>query len=306
MASWHVAKVPRFLLLTCWLISMLTALKNPFRLPQIHGHRGCRGLFPENTLPAFLHAVHLGVEVLELDVVISADHQVVVAHDPWLPAHLGLSPTGQRIDACRERDYNIYRLPYSTIKQSMLGILPQPLFPEQQLVPTYRPLLREVLEATEATCQSIGRAPVGYSIEIKSTAATDTIFHPTPILFTELVLQAIPTAIVARTTILSFDERILQAARSIQPITRVCLLVETPFSPEQLFDSLGFIPAVFGPEFQLLNHEALKSIRELYPSLSVVPWTINEPSAIERAVSWQVDGITTDYPNRAIFLLAQG
>ena len=65
--------------------------------PQIHGHRGCRGLRPENTLPAFLHALELGVDVLEMDVVISADQQVVVSHEPWLSSLLCLDPAGQRI-----------------------------------------------------------------------------------------------------------------------------------------------------------------------------------------------------------------
>ncbi|MEJ7659666.1 MAG: glycerophosphodiester phosphodiesterase family protein [Hymenobacter sp.] len=69
----------------------------------MHGHRGCRGLLPENTIPAFLHALRLGVDVLELDVVISQDQQVVVSHEPWLAAHLGPGPTGEPIDPSRSR-----------------------------------------------------------------------------------------------------------------------------------------------------------------------------------------------------------
>lgn len=271
--------------------------------PQVHGHRGCRGLFPENTLPAFLHALQLGVDVLELDVVISADQQVVVAHEPWLSARLGLSPTGQRIDPRHERDYNLYRLPYEIIRQSALGVLPHPLFPEQQLVPTYRPLLSEVLEATAIACQQLGRPAVGYSIEVKSTPSTDGIFHPIPARFTELVLTAIPSEMHSRMTILSFDPRILRVVRQSEAKLRVSLLTELPFKATRLFEPLGFTPDVFGPDYRLLTQALVQELRATYPALQLVPWTINQSADLARMIAWQVAGVTTDYPNRLLELL---
>lgn len=274
------------------------------RRPEIHGHRGCRGLLPENTLPAFLHALELGVDVLELDVVISADHQVVISHEPWLAARLGRGPAGERIDPRREQDYNLYQLPYATIQQCVVGEWPHPDFAGQHPHTSTRPLLREMLRTVEAAGQRLGRPSVGYSIELKSTPAGDEIFHPAPAQFVELVLAEVQAAAVqARTTLLSFDARILQAARRQAPTQALCLLSEVPTSVTRLFEQLGFVPDVFGPDFQLLSPALIQKLSTLYPALRLVPWTVNEISDLHTAIQWGVAGVTTDYPDRLLTLL---
>jgi glycerophosphoryl diester phosphodiesterase len=275
--------------------------------PEVHGHRGCRGLLPENTLPAFLHALELGVDVLELDVVISADQQVVVSHEPWLAAHLGSGPAGERLGSQHEHDYNLYRMPYATIRQCVVGEWPHPNFPGQQPHASYRPLLRELLATVEAACQRLGRSPVGYSIELKSTPAGDDIFHPAPAHFVELVLTEIHAAAVqARTTLLSFDARILQAARQQAPAQALCLLNETPASVTALFGQLGFVPEFFGPDYQLLSPALIQELSAAYPQVRLVPWTVNELPDLQQALAWGVFGITTDYPDRLLGLLHRG
>lgn len=274
------------------------------RRPEVHGHRGCRGLLPENTLPAFLHALELGVDVLELDVVISADEQVVVSHEPWLAARLGRGPAGERIDPRREQEYNLYQMPYATIRQCAVGEWPHPSFTGQQSHTSYRPLLREMLRTVEAACQRLGRPPVGYSIELKSTPAGEGIFHPAPAQFVELVLAEVNTAAVqARTTLLSFDARILQAARQQAPAQTLCLLNEIPASVPRLFEQLGFVPDVYGSDFQLLSPALIHELSTLYPALRLVPWTVNELPDLQAAIQWGVAGITTDYPDRLLALL---
>lgn len=276
----------------------------PLGRPEVHGHRGCRGLFPENTLPAFLHALALGVDVLELDVVISADQQVVVSHEPWLSARLGRGPAGERIVARHERRYNLYQLPYATIQKCVVGEWPHPEFPEQRASPSYRPLLREVLQATEAACQRLGRRPIGYSIEVKSTPEGDCIFHPTPQHFTELVLAEINAAAVhPRTTLLSFDFRILQAARQMFAAQQLCLLSESAEPAARLFQQLGFVPEVFGPDYRLLSLTSVNALAAAYPGLRLVPWTVNQVRDLRQAIEWGVAGITTDYPERLLALL---
>jgi glycerophosphoryl diester phosphodiesterase len=276
--------------------------------PEVHGHRGCRGLLPENTLPAFLHAIALGVDVLELDVVISADEQVVVSHEPWLNPQLGRGPKGELIDSHHESAYNLYQLPYTTIRQCTVGEWPHPLFPTQQLRPSYRPLLREVLQATEAACHELGRPPVGYSIELKSTLVGDNIFHPLPTRFVELVLGELTLASAAvrvRTTLLSFDARVLQAARQLAPTQPLCLLHEGSGTASALFEQLGFIPHVYGPDFHLLSLPLVHALRAAYPSLRLVPWTVNELQDLHEVIEWGVDGITTDFPDCLLKLLGQ-
>ena len=272
--------------------------------PEVHGHRGCRGLLPENTLPAFLHALALGVDVLEMDVIISADQQVVVSHEPWLSTRLGRGPAGQRLVPSQERSYNLYQLPYAIIRSCVVGEWPHPDFTQQQASPSYRPLLREVLQATEAACQRLGRPPVGYSIEVKSTPAGDGVFHPGPEAFTELVLAEIYAAAVQpRTTLLSFDPRILQVARQVAPAQRLCLLSETDVPAATLFQQLGFVPEVFGPDYRLLTRARVADLAVAYPDLRLVPWTINSEADLREVLTWGVAGITTDYPDRLLALL---
>lgn len=275
--------------------------------PEVHGHRGCRGLLPENTLPAFLHALALGVDVLEMDVVISADQQVVVSHEPWLSARLGRGPAGERIATAHERAYNLYRMPSATIQRCVVGEWPHPDFPAQQPSPSQRPLLRDVLRATEAACQHLGRPPVGYSIEVKSEPAGDEIFHPAPAQFTALILAEIQaTAVQLRTTLLSFDPRILQEARRAAPTLRLCLLSETDVPAASLFQQLGFVPEVFGPDFHLLSLARVQALAMAYPNLRLVPWTVNTEADLRRVLGWGVAGLTTDYPDRLLALLSGG
>jgi glycerophosphoryl diester phosphodiesterase len=274
--------------------------------PEVHGHRGCRGLRPENTLPAFLHAVALGVDVVELDVVISKDQQVVVSHEPWLSAKLGRDSQGQLIDPAHEQEeqqYNLYQLPYATIQRCSVGEWPHPNFPEQQPVLSYRPLLRDVLQQVTAASQGLNN-PVGFSIELKSSPAGDDIFHPRPAQFVDLVvaeLQAVGAA--TRTTLLSFDPRVLQVARQFYPHLKLCLLVEDYLPPvADLFAELGFEPEVLGPDFQLLSTTVTQSIRTAYPRLQIAPWTVNTLEELTTVLKWNVEAITTDYPNRLIEL----
>ena len=272
--------------------------------PLIHGHRGCRGLLPENTLPAFLHALELGVDVLELDVVISADQQVVVSHEPWLSAAICLDAADHRIAPEQQRQHNLYRMRYADIRRCDCGSLQRPQFPQQRPVPAPKPLLRDVLAAVEAATQRLGRPLVGYSIEVKSSPAGDGIYHPSPAVFLELVVAEIARAAVAdHSTILSFDARILQHARANWPGLATCLLSEASEPWLTSIAQLGFVPAAYGPDFRSVTPAALQQLRATYPTLAVVPWTVNESDDIQRLATLGVDGITTDYPDRAIALL---
>lgn len=286
------------------LATSASAARAPLAGIEVHGHRGCRGLRPENTLPAFAHALALGADALELDVVISADEQVVVAHEPWLASHLGPGPDGQLLAAGQGHAHRFYALPYARIRACPVGQWPTPGFAEQQAVPTYRPLLREVFELGESA-GAAGRAPVGYSVEVKCTPAGDGWYHPRPARFVELVLAELRAAqVMARTTLLCFDARVLREARRLCPALRLCLLVETEAtaSLEEHIRDLGFVPDVLGPAFGLLSAARVRALRVRFPAMQLVPWTVNEASDLQRVLSWPVAGITTDYPDRLLTL----
>lgn len=269
--------------------------------PEVHGHRGCRGLRPENTLPAFRHAVSLGVDVLELDVVVSADNQVVVSHEPWMSATICRTPTGEAIPPTEQARHNLYAMPYALIRQYDCGLTRHPAYPTQVPEPAYKPLLREVVSAADDQARQQGRALVRFSVEIKSTPSGDALYHPAPALFLALVLAELQAlGIGSRTTLLCFDKRILQQARQVAPGLPLCLLIEDEKPLGTHLAELGFIPDVVGPDFRLLTPRLVANLREA--DLDFVPWTVNETADLRAVLAYHPRGITTDFPDRLLAL----
>lgn len=280
-----------------------TSHLNP-RKPAVHGHRGCRGLRPENTIPAFLHALELGVDVLELDVVVSADDQVVVSHEPWMNPLNTTAPHGIYIGPQQGANVNFYQRPYSEIRRYDCGLRSDPNFPEQVSMPAFKPLLREVFTAVEAHAHRLGIGPVGYSVEVKSSAAGDDVYHPAPGAFVRLVLAELHQAdVMARTTLLSFDARVLREVHDSQPALATCLLLENDQPWFSNIRQLGFVPTVLGPDFTTVTADAVLTLRRTFPGLSLVPWTVNEVQDMMLLRALGVDGITTDFPDRLIRVL---
>ncbi|OON70953.1 glycerophosphodiester phosphodiesterase family protein [Hymenobacter sp. CRA2] len=274
---------------------------NPPSRPLIYGHRGCRGLRPENTIPAFLHALEWGVDGLELDVVIAATGEVVVSHEPWLNADICTAPNGQVLTAAAGQAFNLYQTDYATIRRYDCGTRRHPRFPEQATEPAFKPLLSEVFAAVAARCSHLQRPLPAYSIELKSALGGDGIFHPSPAAFVTSVAQVIADAAgagLAPSTVLlmSFDHRVVQAARQLTPHC-VCLLIEDARALPEHIAQLGFLPDVVGPDFALLSEELRSYCRQ--HRLPIVTWTVNDKEALLRVAQSGVQGITTDYPNRA-------
>src|SRR5215510_5066027 len=158
---------------------------------DIEGHRGCRGLMPENTVPAFLKAIDLGVNTLELDVVVSLDRQLVVSHDPFFSADISLDPEGHQIPSEKQTQYNLFKMDYAEIKRYDVGSLGNKRFPSQQKIKTYKPLLSEVFRETRKYIKEHGLAPVRYNVETKSTPAGDDLYNPKPAVFAKLLYNEI-------------------------------------------------------------------------------------------------------------------
>ena len=271
---------------------------------EVHGHRGCRGLRPENTLSAFLHATQLGVDVLEMDVVLSADGEVVVSHEPWFAAAICRDPVGRPIDPAQEQSPKLYQLPYSAIRGYDCGSTRHPDFPQQQSVAAPKPLLREVFPAVEQLAAQLVRPAVQYSIEIKCRPAGDGSEHPLPDQMVAAVGEVVRAAGVAgRVRLLSFDQRILRAARRQLPALPLCLLVEN-FQPlEAHLSALGFVPDTYGPMQELVTPALAAEVGAL--AMQLVPWTVNTEADMRRLLQLRVSGITTDYPDRLLRLLGR-
>jgi glycerophosphoryl diester phosphodiesterase len=270
---------------------------------DLQGHRGARGLRPENSLPAFLLALELGVTTLELDVVISRDKKVVVSHDPWFNPLVSALAHG--IDASEDMQLlKIYDLTYDQIRQINVGAKQHPLFPRQIPLPVYKPLLSEVFAHSEAFSKEIGRDPVSYNIETKSTVEGDGTLHPKPEEFVDLLLTEIDSAGVSeRTTLQSFDQRTLISAKDRRSPVTFSLLVDSMESGnlESRIARLGFQPEIFSPDYKLVDEALVADAKRL--GVEVLPWTVNTREQMIRLLEMGVDGIITDYPDLGVTLL---
>jgi glycerophosphoryl diester phosphodiesterase len=270
---------------------------------DVQGHRGARGLAPENSLPAFRRALELGVTTLELDTVISADSQVVVSHDPVMSDVFCTYPDGRPVQPGEE--IVIYELPYDEVARFDCGSRPNPRFPEQALEPVAKPLLRDVIQLAEEYAREHGRT-VFYNVETKSTPAGDRRLHPPPTEFVRLLWDVVEAeGVVERFTLQSFDVRTLQEARIRDLPIRLSLLVADVGQGAEdglrsALDALGFEPAIYSPAYTLVTSAVVGMARAM--GMLVIPWTVNEGAEMERLGLLGVDGLITDYPDRAVGL----
>ncbi|QKZ11492.1 glycerophosphodiester phosphodiesterase family protein [Spirosoma sp. KUDC1026] len=270
---------------------------------DVQGHRGCRGLMPENTVPAFKRALDENVTTLEMDVVISRDRQVVVSHDPYMNADFSTDPAGNPVDKKSQKELVLFQMDYTDIKRYDVGVRGNSAFPEQQKLSTYKPLLTEVIAAAEAYQKERNRPPVSYNIELKSEPSEYNKSQPEPALFCDLVQAILRDQLPAgRITIQSFDFAILQQWKKQidagkYPTVRLSALVSNLRGPEKNLDELGFKPDIYSPYHKLMTRKQLDYLHEQH--IQVIPWTVNQRSDMERLKRWGVDGLITDYPDRA-------
>ena len=262
------------------------------------GHRGCRGLMPENTIPAMLKALDLGVTTLEMDAVITKDSQVILSHEPFFNHEISTSPDGLPITEATEKQHNIFQLNYAEIKRYDVGLAKHPRFPRQEKIAAVKPLLAAVIDAAEAHAKKNNRALPYYNIETKSQASTDNQFHPEPGRFVELLMQVIQQKQIAQRVIIqSFDVRTLQYLHKQYPQIATAYLVERPSlnSMDAQINKLGFTPTIFSPEHRLVTTAMISYCRE--KKIKLIPWTVNDLSTMQKLKDMGVDGIISDYPD---------
>ncbi|WP_034921333.1 glycerophosphodiester phosphodiesterase family protein [Gillisia sp. CAL575] len=266
---------------------------------QVQGHRGDRGNFPENSIPAFISAVKKGVDVLELDVVISKDKQVVVSHEPYMSSLFVNNPSGDSIKKTDERSYNLYEMNYDSIRRFDVGSRGNFLFPDQQKIKTYKPLLSEVIDSVETFIAAEGLPPVKYNIELKSVEADYGKYQPQPEEFGNLVMEIIEEkGISDKIYIQSFDPNILNLMNEEYPETNLAYLVYRE-GIDQNLSVLQFIPEIYSPNFnQVIDEQFVDSIN--YMEMELIPWTVNEKEDIRKMIDLNVDGIISDYPEKVI------
>ena len=285
---------------------------------DIQGHRGARGLAPENTLPAFARALAIGVTTLELDCAVTKDGVVVVSHDPAFNPDTTRGPDGKWLEKTGPA---IWALTYKELQHYDVGRLnPASAYakrwPEQRAADGTRiPRLADLF----ALVKKSGNETVRFNIETKiSPLAPAQTTGPED--FVRSLISAVRSAgMVERTAIQSFDWRTLQVVQKEAPeIPTVYLTVEKGFMDSIQRDkpsspwTAGFhvsryggsMPrmvkaaggAVWSPYHAETTREQVKEAQAL--ELKVVVWTVNEPADMRRLIEWGVDGIISDYPDR--------
>lgn len=285
---------------------------------EVQGHRGARGLWPENTLAAFAGALELGVSALELDCAVTRDGVVVVSHDPELNPDLTrradgrfLTHTGPRIFGLTYRELQAY-----DVGRLRPGSVYAARFPDQQPVDGERiPRLADVL----ALARTRGEGRVRVAIEVK-TFPEQAELTAAPEVFAAALRQEVEaTGTLAMVSIMAFDWRVLAAVQRLLPEAPTVALTEEQSGEDTVRIGAprpspwlgGLDPARFGnsvvrlvkatgagtwgPDYQDLNARRIAQAHEL--GLRVVPWTVNATADMERLLELGVDGMTSDRPD---------
>ena len=293
---------------------------------DLQGHRGARGLAPENTMAAFRRALALGVSTLELDTGVTRDGVVVVGHDERLNPDFTRDAAGKWIDPPGPVVFALTRAELLSYDVGRLkpGTPYAARFPEQQPADGQRmPTLAEVF----ALAPTLRNTTVRFNVETKLDAR-----HPeltaAPEAFADAVIAVVRAAnMTDRTTLQSFDWRTLRYAQKVAPeIQTVCLTVQQPGDdniqagrpgPSPLLAGLdvddygGSVPrlvkaagcAIWSPNARDLTAETLAEAHK--EGLKVVVWTVNEESEMNALAESGVDGIISDYPDRLRRVLAR-
>ena len=290
---------------------------------DLQGHRGTRGLAPENTMAAYTRAIAIGVTTIETDLAVTKDGVLVVSHDPFLNPDIVRGSDGRWLSA---KGPAIHTLTLAELEQYDIGrVNPESAyakqFPEQKPSDGERfPTLSRVFELVKTT-------PVRLNIETKITPGNpdETVDAD---MFAKLVVEAIKAAGLAqRVTIESFDWRTLVAAKKQAPeIETVCLTIESdgmdtvqrksgkPSSWNAGLDLNaygGSVPwlvkaagcGTWSPFWRNVSEGAVTEAHGL--GLKVLPWTVNNPADMARLIDLEVDGLISDYPDRLRKVVAE-
>ena len=295
---------------------------------DLQGHRGARGLAPENTLAAFRAALAIGVTTLETDLALTRDGVLVISHEPHLYAALTRGADGRWL---AEDGATIFSLNASELARYDIGRLNpahkySATWTEQKAVDGERiPTLQQLFDLAR-DARSPGGRPVRFNIETKITPTSgDTT--PDPARYARAVVDAVRAAKMGeRVTVQSFDWRTLREVKKLAPeLSTSCLTIDSTNMNTVLADASGASPWHAGLKRADHGGSLARTVlaagcdtwavfwRNVTPEmvaeahavkLKIIPWTVNDAAEIERLAALGVDGIITDYPDRAHRALA--
>lgn len=262
---------------------------------KIFGHRGCRADYPENSIIGFQKAIEMGVDGIELDVVVNKDKQLVISHEPYFKSEFCLDGQGQKIS--NENVYNIYEMTREEILSFDCGAIGNPKFPEQQRISTHKPLLRELFSLVDL-------AEVTVLFEIKSEPKEYGKSQPEPEEYVQIILKELETFPYRQNIIfMSFDPAILNEIYKQTQEFKMVYLTYLPFrSARKFLKDVNFQPFALGMFYPTVSR---KKVRYLHSrDMKLFSWTVNDEKAARKLIRLGVDGIITDRPASVQFYSA--
>jgi glycerophosphoryl diester phosphodiesterase len=278
------------------------------RRVEVIGHRGARGLFPENTIEGFRQCLDLGVRSFELDVGMTADGVVVVSHDPALNPSITRDAAGHWLNGAGPL---IHDLTFEALRVFDVGRI-RPATRYRMLYRAQKgrdgariPALQDVLALS---------SEARFVIELKTDPR-----HPdwtaAPAALAEAVLAVVDAAGAAERVVLeAFDWRGPRHIRRIRPELTLAWLTREETVRDAALWWDGLTPADFGhsvpaavaaqgggiwaPELASVTRASVAEAHGL--GLRVIPWTVNRRTAMRRLIGWGVDGLITDRPDVAM------
>ena len=257
---------------------------------QIYGHRGCRGLLPENTIAGFEKSLELGSDGIEWDVVINKENKLIISHEPYIDTSYCQYNNGEKINNKSEIDLNIYSMAQQEIEQFDCGSIFQPKFPNQALVKSVKPTVKFALEIIEKYNPTI-------LFEIKSSEKFYEKFQPNPKEYAQIIKKETENYTYLKQIIfMSFDKNIINELYRIMPEMRYVYLIEKPkFLLSSYINEINFKPYAVGMYHRLINSRTIKYYHK--EDIRVFAWTVNQKEKGMYFKKIKLDGLITDYPN---------
>lgn len=259
---------------------------------QIHGHRGFRTKFPENTIEGFREAVRLGVDAIEMDIVATREKELLVSHEPWISGEVCLYPDGKSIAPEEEPELNIFEMNYEDIKLFDCGSKQHPLFPQQENMLHHKPLLRDVVSIMEWYYETFS---FYYNLEIKSHRDWYGDFQPEPSEYVDIILHELRrNKLMEHVMVQSFDPAILNYLHRRKKNLPLGLLVDEGEEVQKKHDKLLFAPYAVNVHDSLATPAFFDFVREKQCKAFI--WTVNDVRRSLELEQMGASGVITDDP----------
>jgi glycerophosphoryl diester phosphodiesterase len=296
---------------------ILDAFRGSAGIIRIVGHRGARGLFPENSMVGFESILKMGVTLIELDVVFSKDKTPIITHNHTINPFISRDVDGEFVS----ESIKVSSLTVEQIKNYEIGRLDldsdygKRFTQQAQLDGIYMPTLQELFEKM----QEPDFGQMRLMVEIKSEPNYSRQAREN---IASLVTKQIRDSNLANKVLLhSFDWLLLSECKKKDPEIITSFLTKKGYQdrienhhPLQVFmqdaaNHSNAVPekinalggSVWCPYFKDITQDRLLSARE--NNLIVIVWTLNERDDIEAMIDLGVDAIVTDYPPRVMSAL---